>query len=119
MKTLGSARYLAIALALFSASLCAQERDPTQPPPGVSDAPAAEKGKADLPAIDGAAIVTRNGKPFLVSGTRLYAVGQSIGPYKIERIAETEIWLRQGKELRKIQRFNGIERHTATERPTP
>ena len=119
MRILSLARWLVAALMVLAASLGAQERDPTLPPPGVSDAPAAEKGKADLPAIDGAAIVTRNGKPFLVSGTRLYAVGQSIGPYKIERIAETEIWLRQGKELRKIQRFNGIERHTATERPTP
>ncbi|WP_342617864.1 hypothetical protein [Rhodoferax sp. GW822-FHT02A01] len=119
MKTLNLARWLAVALALLATSLCAQQRDPTQPPPGFSDAPVADKGKADLPVVDGAAIVTRNGKPFLVSGTRLYAAGQSIGPYKIERITETEIWLRQGKELRKIQRFNGIERHTATERPTP
>jgi hypothetical protein len=119
VRTFYLARCVTAALALLAASLGAQERDPTQAPPGVSEASAADKAKSELPAIDGAAIVTRNGKPFLVSGTRLYAVGQSIGPYKIERIAETEIWLRQGKELRKIQRFNGIERHTATERPTP
>ena len=41
------------------------------------------------------------------------------GAFTVERIGETEVWLRNGKELRKIQRFSGIERHTATERPTP
>jgi nitrogen fixation/metabolism regulation signal transduction histidine kinase len=32
---------------------------------------------------------------------------------KIERITETEVWLRSGKTLRKLQRFSGIERKPA------
>jgi len=112
-------RLMALASLLGPACVGAQERDPTQPPASVAQAPAAGVANTEAIAIDASAIVLRNGKPFLVSGTRLYAVGQSIGPYKIERISETEVWLRQGKELRKIPRFNGIERHTATERPTP
>lgn len=99
----------------------AQERDPTRPPAGTfTQAPApGEKAKSALPEVDSAAVIVRDGKTYLVAGTRLYGVGQSIGPYKLERIGETEVWLRNGKELRKIQRFSGIERHTATERPTP
>lgn len=115
----GLQQVVGVVLLVLAAAVGAQQRDPTQPPPGIADATTSEKAKSDLPAVDGSAVLQRNGKLYLVSGTRLYAVGQSIGPYKIERITETEVWLRQGKELRKIQRFNGIERHTATERPTP
>ena len=115
--------FASMALAVLAAVLPAraQERDPTRPPAGaVTVAPApGEVAKPALPEVDSAAVVVREGKPYLVAGTRLFAVGQSIGPYKIERIGETEVWLRNGKELRKIQRFSGIERHTATERPTP
>jgi hypothetical protein len=78
-----------------------------------------EVAKPALPEVDSAAVLVRDGKPYLVAGSRLYSVGQNIGAYKIERIGETEVWLRNGKELRKIQRFSGIERHTAPERPTP
>jgi hypothetical protein len=112
---------MALAVLAFVLPSMAQERDPTRPPAGAftQAPPPGEAAKPALPEVDSAAVVVREGKPYLVSGTRLFAVGQSIGPYKIERIGETEVWLRNGKELRKIQRFSGIERHTATERPTP
>ena len=100
----------------------AQERDPTQPPARAQAAAAAEAGKPGQPAvpeIDSAAVLVRDGKPYLVVGTRLYAAGQKIGPYTLERVSETEVWLRNGKELRKLQRFTGIERRTSTERSTP
>jgi hypothetical protein len=110
-----------VAVLLVAGSVAAQERDPTRPPAGTfTQAPApGAVTKPAAPEVDSAAVVVRDGKPYLVAGTRLYSVGQSIGPYKIERIGEMEVWLRNGKELRKIQRFSGIERHTATERPTP
>lgn len=106
---------------LADAHVVAQQRDPTLPPAGTFALPGAsgEAAKPAVPEVDSAAVLVQGGKPYLVYGTRLVGVGQSIGPYKIERIGETEIWLRNGKELRKLQRFNGIERHTATERPTP
>jgi hypothetical protein len=56
------------------------------------------------------AVLIRDGKPYLVEGTRLYAVGQKIGGYRIERISETEVWLRGSDGLRKVPRFNGIQR---------
>lgn len=106
---------------LVAGPAAAQERDPTVPPAGTYTQPAAPGvvAKPALSEVDAGAVLVYDGKPYLVSGTRLYGVGQSLGPYKIERIGETEIWLRNGKELRKIHRFSGIERHTATERPTP
>jgi hypothetical protein len=65
-------------------------------------------------------VVVRDGKPLLVVGTRLYQQGQQIGLFKIERISETEVWLRNGKEVHKIARFAGIERRAAApERSTP
>ena len=53
--------------------------------------------------------------PYLVDGTRLYGVGQKLGAFRIERISETEVWLRNGKELRKLPRFAGIQRKVAAE----
>jgi hypothetical protein len=120
-KPLLRAQFFIVLALLLALPVAAQERDPTRPPVGTfTQAPApGEVAKPALPEVDSAAIVVRDGKAFLVAGTRLYGVGQTIGVYKIERIGETEVWLRNGKELRKIQRFSGIERHTATERPTP
>jgi hypothetical protein len=118
---------LLAALALLcSGTLQAFERDPTQAPAGALTAPAtaaataaADPGPMAVPELDAAAVLVRDGKRYLVVGTRLYTQGQSIGPVKIERISETEVWLRNGKELRKIQRFSGIERQAATERQIP
>jgi hypothetical protein len=85
-------------------------RDPTQAPPAALSGPEGAPA-SDLPFGDeGVAVVVRGGKPFLVSGTRLYGVGQTVGKFRIERISETEVWLRQGTDLRKIPRFAGIQR---------
>ena len=123
--------FLVCGMALAGAALTshAQSRDPTQPPPefGVPSASAngGSAGAASTAPTDtlgdlGLAVLVRDGKPYLASGTRLYAVGQRVGGYKIERIAETEIWLRNGKELKKVPRFTGIVRRAATpERSNP
>lgn len=94
----------------------AQERDPTVAP--------AEAGTAAPGATpqgpwgtDGMAVVVRDGKPFLVVDTRLYAPGQKVGSSRIERITETEIWLRDGTVLRKVPRFAGIERRNVAVAP--
>ena len=98
-------------------------RDPTLPPPGaVSSANGSEVAPtSDLPWGDeGVALVRRGGKHYVVSGTRLYGVGQKIGDYKIERISETQIWLRKGSELRKLPLFAGIERKVSKPKvPSP
>lgn len=95
-------------------ALAQDSRDPTVPPAQAS-LPLSISA-TDVPwDEEGVAVVVRDGKPFLVNGTRLYGVGQLLGAYRIVRIAETEIWLRKGKELLKLPRFQGIERKPSAE----
>jgi hypothetical protein len=107
-----------LALACLPA-LSQPERDPTAAPQQSPAAPAANAAQAPqtanpLPAAaQSLSVVVRDGTPYLVSDTRLYAVGQTVGGVKIERITETEVWLRSGKQLQKIQRFSGIQRRAA------
>lgn len=116
MKNPGLLR-MPFALAAFCAMglVCAQDsRDPTRPPSTVAASPGASAAPAEL-GSSGFTVIVRNGKPFLAVGTRLYAPGQKIGALKLERITETEIWLLDGKELRKIPRFPGIQRKTSAQ----
>jgi hypothetical protein len=118
----GFALWLVLSWLCATTSAAAEQaRDPTLPPPTVAVGSAEAKSKA-LPPItsDSMSVVVRDGKPMLVVGTRLYQQGQQIGLFKIERISETEVWLRNGKEVHKIARFAGIERRAAApERSTP
>lgn len=89
-------------------------RDPTLAPAAPGSGPDGATVSSSSPLGDaGVAVVVRSGKSFLVSGTRLYGVGQKLGNYRIERISETEVWLRNGAELQKIQHFVGIQRSAA------
>lgn len=88
-------------------------RDPTQSPLAAQGA--ADAGRQTPAALDPSqlAILVRNGQPYLVHDARLYAVGQRIGAARIERLTETEVWLREAGTLRKINVFQGIERAAA------
>jgi hypothetical protein len=105
-------------LGLGVSGVAAQDlRDPTQPPlamrpPVVAASGAAPQGAEDaLPGLsDGTAVVLREGTPYLAYGTRLYGVGQKIEGFRIERISETEVWLRSPTELRKLTRFADVKR---------
>lgn len=97
------------ALLLFGAEVPAQ-RDPTMPP-ATALAPAASAAARSREALDAPlAVIVREGRPYVVVGTRLVAQGQMLGDARIERITETEIWLREGKQLRKVARYAGIQR---------
>ena len=111
---------LTFLLSLWALSAPAQDRDPTRAPAEMSLAPAASAKVQNPLGDNGMTVLVREGKSYLVSATRLYAVGDLLGQYKIDRITETEVWLRDGKELLKFPRFTGIQRRAAaTERPTP
>lgn len=101
---------------LMSLSVNAQDlRDPTVPPLESGAGPA---GTVASPlGVDGMTVIVRNGKSYLVVGTRLYAPGQKVGQLRVERITETEVWLRDGKELRKVPRFSGIQRSVTAPLP--
>lgn len=109
-----SARWclLSLCLAAWVAAATAAERDPTMPPAtaGVALPPGAinETGQEPAPNMS---VLIQNGVPYLVVGTRLIGVGRKVGAATLERITETEIWLREGRKLSKLPRFMGIQRN--------
>lgn len=93
-------------------------RDPTLPPDSATRAPAADaSGRPPAPDIGPVAVIVRDGRPYLVVGTRLYAQGQTLGDSRIERITETEVWLREGKTLHRKPIFSGIVRSASATTP--
>lgn len=105
-----------LAVMLPGAAAAQALRDPTLEPaaPGVG---------AVVPGPDSAELSTLsvmvvNGQARVIMGTRLYAPGQKLGQARIERITETEVWLREGAVLRKVPRYQGIERRSVPPRTT-
>lgn len=85
-------------------------RDPTIAPVQASaavDAPAPAQSPL---GAEGTSVIVRDGKAGLVQGTRIVFPGQKWGRWTLDRITETEVWLRDGTTLRKLQRFSGIQR---------
>jgi hypothetical protein len=89
-------------------------RDPTKPPAEAGLAGTAPSGRSSSIEPGAMTIIVRAGRPYLAVGTRLYAQGQKLGQARIERISETEVWLREGGVLRKVSQFSGIQRRTVT-----
>ena len=110
---------VALAAALFAmllplASAQAPEQVPAPRDPTVAPTQAEVGGAGQAPAAaPGYAVIVQDGKPHLVVGTRLVPVGQKVGNARLERITETEIWFREGGQLRKEARFAGIARTVA------
>lgn len=101
-------------LAAWVAGATAAERDPTMPPAtaGVALPPGVNQGAGQEPAPN-LTVLIQNGVPYLVVGTRLIGVGKKVGAATLERITETEVWLREGRKLNKLPRFMGIQRNVA------
>lgn len=105
-----------LALVLSVATVGAQTlRDPTLAPAAARPAQALV-AKSSEPSVDvgKVAVLVRDGTPYLMWGTRLFATGQLLGTARIERITESEIWLRQAGKLEKVQVFEGVERRLAS-----
>lgn len=92
-------------------------RDPTLPPLEVRVLNPEQADPAPGSTSTVMSMIVRNGQRYVAVGTRLYAKGQKLGNARIERIEETEIWLREGGVLRKVSQFTGIERHPSMELP--
>lgn len=112
-----------LALAAHAQTSSQVLRDPTLAPMGAVSGGA---GEGVLPgdglplSQTGTNVVLRNGKPLLVVGSRLVAPGQTVESYRLERITETEIWLRDASGLTKVPRFAGVQRQPAMSQcPTP
>lgn len=110
---------LAMALSIPFASLQAQSlRDPTIAPSaaGVTTPDGTATGSDGKTPMS---VLVVDGKPHVMVGTRLYAKGQKIGQARIERITETEIWLREDGQLRKVSQFTGVVRRKSNEPAQP
>jgi hypothetical protein len=109
---LGRIAWVAFAVALFAIALPAPAQGPRDPTvaPALAQAGGEGQGAAVAPAY---AVIIQGGRPHLVVGTRLVPVGQKVGNARLERITETEIWFREGGQLRKEPRFAGITRTVA------
>lgn len=101
-------------MSLAGQALAQSLRDPTIPPTAALPAQPASSASGAAEALGPLSVIVRDGRSFVVMGTRLYAQGQMLGQARIERIAETEIWLREGKQLRKVQLFSGVTRRVAS-----
>ena len=104
---------LGLALGLQGPLSAQSLRDPTQPP-------VAGTGGGAAPARPGAtnlSVIVIDGKRHVATGTRLYAEGQMLGRARIERITETEIWLREGQALRKVPLYAGVQRRSVPATP--
>lgn len=103
---------LTLALLLGAAPAAAQEsRDPTIAPAETGAAGASPTG------TEGMTVLMRDGAPYLVVGTRLYAPGDKVGNLRVERISETEVWFHDGTALIKVARFGGIVRKAIAPKP--
>jgi hypothetical protein len=101
--------YCLLCLSLAVPALGAQSlRDPTLPPGSAAGGGAAPTRSSP----GGWTVIVVDGRRHVAVGTRLYAEGQLLGRARIERITETEVWLREGRELRKVPFFAGVVRRS-------
>ncbi len=103
----GSRAWLGLLLAVVMPLNAQAQRDPTVPPLGGGDGGGPAKPRTSQGAWP---VVVVDGRVHIAVGTRLYAEGQLLGKARIERITETEVWLREGRELRKIPLYAGVVR---------
>lgn len=115
----------AVSLAQAQSAAVPSLRDPTVAPnaalgPDAGGVEGGSGGAIPLPlGVSGSNVVVREGKSYLVVGSRLVAPGQMLENYKLERITETEVWLRDASGLTKVGRFVGVQRQaTPTQCPT-
>ncbi len=103
-----------ILLCWFGTVLGQSLRDPTVAPAEAGAGTGVSGAGAEPRGIGAQAIIVREGRPHLVIGSRVYAQGQKIGMARIERISETEVWLREDGVVRKVPRFPGVKRSTGS-----
>lgn len=84
-------------------------RDPTVPPMEAGLQPSITSDESGAPTTflerEGMTVVVRNGQSYVMRGSHLIALGTMVDGKRLEKITETEIWLRDGKQHIKVPRF--------------
>lgn len=91
-----------------AAAQAAALRDPTVPPPAWGAQPGSPR--EPLAEFKPGHLVVVDGRRYVMWQGRRYGEGESIEGARIERIEETEVWLRIAGSLRKVRMFAGIEK---------
>jgi hypothetical protein len=104
---------MTLALACLHPAAAQSQRDPTLPPFGFGSGSSDARAIPSLRTIRAPlSVIAVDGRFHLVVASRLYAEGEKLGDARIERITETEVWVRQGRELHKISNFVGVQRRS-------
>ncbi len=111
-SSLGALLFVGIGMAAGAAITAAAQsplrRDPTVPPPTYGAQP--PKARDPMDAFRPEHLVTVDGKRYLMWRGRRYGAGDSIEGARIERLDETEVWLRTERGMRKLALFPGIQK---------
>jgi hypothetical protein len=83
-------------------------RDPTQPPAAYGKPVSAVRLGVD--SVKPEQLVTINGVLYLVWNGRRYKTGDNIEGGRVERISESEVWLKTAGTVRKLPVFSGVEK---------
>jgi len=87
--------------------------DPTRPP-GASSAEAGGQGVATGPVLQSILVSSRRAEA-IISGHTVKA-GDKVGDAKVVKITETEVVLREGRDVQVLKLFPNIEKQPATSR---
>ena len=115
MKYVAAGMVVALLVGEATAQATAR-RDPTQPPPGYG-VPAAAATRDPIEAFRPGHLMIVDGQRYLMWQGRRYRVGDTIQGARIERIEESEIWLRNEGGLRKLALFPHIDKRPTTSAP--
>jgi len=83
-------------------------RDPTRSPIRPDSMTGGDVAASSETARPLLSVLRVDGQLRVLHGSRLYAVGAKLGQATLVRITETEIWLREGKEIKKIALHEGV-----------
>lgn len=111
----------ALSALLLTGGAAAQDgpRDPMQPPPAMRPAaPPGGPAAAEPPAVVARHLMVIDGVRWVIDNGRRRGVGDLLGGARIERIEDSAIVVRNGKQLQRLPLFAGVVKRAVPE-PTP
>ncbi|WP_460840369.1 MSHA biogenesis protein MshK [Noviherbaspirillum agri] len=89
--------------------------DPTRPPAAAGMEQPSEGGAASAGPVLQSILISQRRAEAIVSG-RVIHVGDKVGDARVVRITETEVLLREGKNLKSLKLFPNIEKQPDSSR---
>jgi hypothetical protein len=94
-------------------------RDPMQPPPAMRPAPpTGGPVAAEPPALVARHLMVIDGVRYVIDNGRRRGVGDLLGGARIERIEDSAVVVRNGRQLQRLPLFAGVVKRAATD-PAP